>query len=117
MGLIQASPDELARVGAGIEALAPELGGLLSAVRSLGTGVADPPATSAALQRAASTWSTATDRLGDEISALGRATGATAIAYRVTDENAMGGGAQVIPASTPTPVGGGGGGGGGGGPW
>jgi hypothetical protein len=111
MGLIQASPDEIARVGAGIEALAPELGGLLSAARSLGNGVADPPATAAALQRVSSKWATATERLGDEISAIGRATGATAIAYRVTDENAMGGGAPLIPAST-TAAGGGGGGGG-----
>jgi hypothetical protein len=91
MGRIDAPTGEIASVGAGVAAAAPGLAAIASAVRG-GAGVSDPPATAAALDGLASEWASAADRLQDEIAALGHAAGASAVAYQVTDEHAMGGG-------------------------
>src|SRR4051794_1694376 len=78
---------------AALEGLASEWGGA-----AVGAGGAGgwcwwaPPATAAALEGLASEWAGAADRLQDEIAALGHAAGASAIAYQVTDQHAMGGG-------------------------
>jgi hypothetical protein len=111
MGRIDAPLGEISSVGAGIESLATGLTTLGCVAGSFGGGsVSDPPATAAALQTLGARWSTAAQRLEDEIVALGVATQATAVAYRTTDESAMiaGGGDGAAGDA---------GGGGGGGAW
>jgi hypothetical protein len=89
MGEIDAPLGEIARVGAGIEAVAPGLATLTRAATGVSGMVSDPPATAAALDRLAGRWSASAGRLEDEIAALGVAAGATAVAYRVADESSM----------------------------
>jgi hypothetical protein len=96
MGRIDAPLGEIAGVGAGIESLASSLGGLSSPVRAAGGGVADPPATAAGLEALSARWTTAAQRLEDELATLGVATQATAVAYRAADEQSMGGGGRVL---------------------
>jgi hypothetical protein len=108
MGEIQAPLDQIESVGAGIEGVAPTLTTLARAATGVTGMVSEPPATSAALDQMASRWAASATRLQDEISALGVAAGATAVAYRAADESSMTGGAGGV---------GSGGGGGGGGAW
>jgi hypothetical protein len=119
MGEIQAPLGEIESVGAGIEGVAPTLTTLARAATGVTGTVADPPATSAALDQLASRWAASATRMEDEIAALGIAAGATAVAYRAADEASMSGGAAGDPASGGGGFGGGGsgGGGGGGGSW
>lgn len=105
MGEIQAPLGEIASVGSGIEAVAPGLETLARAATGVRGTVAEPPATSAALDQLASRWAASATRLQDEVAALGVAAGATAVAYRTADESSMTGGSA------------GAGGGGGGGSW
>jgi hypothetical protein len=114
MGEIQAPLGEIESVGAGIEGVAPSLATITRAATGVTGTVADPPATSAALDELAARWAASATRLEDEIAALGIAAGATAVAYRAADESSMTGGAAGGGG-----VGGGGssGGGGGGGSW
>jgi hypothetical protein len=86
MGEIQAPLDQIESVGAGIEGVAPVLTTLARAATGVTGTVADPPATSAALDRLASRWAASATRMEDEIAALGLAAGATAVAYRGADE-------------------------------
>src|ERR687893_1405005 len=108
MGEIDAPLGEIESVGAGIEGVAPTLTTLARAATGVTGTVSEPPATSAALDQMASRWAASATRLQDEISALGVAAGATAVAYRAADESSMTGGAGGV---------GSGGGGGGGGAW
>ena len=89
MGEIEAPLGEIQRVGAGIEAVAPGLDTLTRAATGIAGTVSDPPATAAALDQLAGRWANSAARLEDEISALGVAAGATAVAYRVADESSM----------------------------
>jgi hypothetical protein len=89
MGEIQAPLGEIQSVGAGIESVAPGLLTLARAATGVGGTVSDPPATAAALDELASRWAASATRMEDEIRALGVATGATAVAYRVADESSM----------------------------
>jgi hypothetical protein len=111
MGELQAPLGEIESVGAGIEGVAPGLTTLARAATGIAGTVADPPATSAALDQLASRWAASATRLDDEIAALGVATGATAVAYREADEASMNAVGAAIGAA------GGGAGGGGGGAW
>ena len=89
MGEIDAPLGEITSVGAGIEAVAPGLTTLTRAATGVAGTVSDPPASAAALDRLSARWAASAARLEDEISALGVATGATAVAYRTADESSM----------------------------
>ena len=89
MGEIDAPLSEITSVGAGIEAVAPGLSDITRAATGVAGTVSDPPATAAALDRLSARWANSAARLQDEIAALGVATGATAVAYRVADESSM----------------------------
>lgn len=115
MGEIDAPLGEIESVGAGIEGVAPTLITLARAARGVTGTVSEPPATSAALDQMGSRWAASATRMEDEIAALGVATGATAIAYRVADESSMNAGAAG--GSDSGSGAGSGGGGGGGGAW
>jgi hypothetical protein len=119
MGEIDAPLGEIENVGAGIEGVAPTLITLASAATGVTGTVSEPPATSAALDQMASRWAASATRMEDEIDALGVATGATAIAYRVADESSMNAGAAGSGDGGGFSGGssGSGGGGGGGGAW
>lgn len=120
MGDIDAPLGEIESVGAGIEGVAPTLTTLARAATGVIGTVAEPPATSAALDQMASRWSASATRLEDEIAALGTAAGATAVAYRVADESSMAGGSGGGDSGFGGGGfggGGSGGGGGGGGSW
>jgi hypothetical protein len=119
MGEIDAPLGEIESVGAGIEGVAPTLITLARAATGVTGTVSEPPATSAALDQMASRWAASATRMEDEIAALGVATGATAIAYRVADESSMNAGAAGSGDGGGFSGGssGSGGGGGGGGAW
>ena len=120
MGEIDAPLGEIESVGAGIEGVAPTLITLARAATGVTGTVSEPPATSAALDQMGSRWAASATRMEDEIAALGVATGATAIAYRVADESSMNAGAAGGSDSGSGAGSGGagsGGGGGGGGAW
>jgi hypothetical protein len=89
MGQIDAPLGEIESVGAGIEGVAPVLTTLARAATGVTGTVAEPPATSAALDQLASRWAASATRLEDEIAALGIAAGATAVAYRAADESSI----------------------------
>jgi hypothetical protein len=89
MSRIEAPPSEMMGVGAEITALAPGITTLDCIGGSLSSGVDEPPATAAALERLGTTWSRGAMRLEDELSALGRAVQAAAIAYQTTDQTSM----------------------------
>jgi len=110
VGTIEAPLGQIESVGSGIAGLAGQLS-TAQCTTNLGGSFSQPPASAAALETLSARWQTAMKRLDNEITALGTATQATAVAYRVTDETAIGG---SQPASDPG-VGSGGGGGGGGG--
>jgi hypothetical protein len=88
VGRIDAPTGEIASVGAGVAAVGPSMAAVAGPLRAAG-GISDPPATAAALEDLASQWSTAADRLGDELTALGQAAQASAYAYATTDERQM----------------------------
>jgi hypothetical protein len=88
MGLIKATPAELTSVGGDIAGLGPSITTLSCLSGSFGAA-AEPELTADALDRLGRTWSTAAVRLEDDLLALGRAVQASAIAYAVTDQNAM----------------------------
>jgi hypothetical protein len=88
MGRIDAPTGEIASVGAAVAAVAPSMAAVAAPLRA-GSGISDPPATGAALDRLAREWTTAADRLGDELTALGQAAEASAYAYATTDERQM----------------------------
>jgi hypothetical protein len=92
VGLIEATPDELLGVGSEIAALGPGVGRLAGSAGRLGSGVSAPPETAAALDRLGGRWATGAARLEDELTAFGRALGASGIAYRVADDSSMRGG-------------------------
>lgn len=119
MGEIDAPLGEIESVGAGIEGVAPTLITLARAATGVTGTVSEPPATSAALDQMGSRWAASATRMEDEIAALGVATGATAIAYRVADESSMNAGAAGSGDGGGFSGGssGSGGGGGGGGAW
>jgi hypothetical protein len=117
MGEIQAPLGEIESVGAGIEGVAPGLTTLARAATGVTGTVAEPPATSAALDQLASRWAASATRMEDEIAALGIAAGATAVAYRTADEASMSGGYGGGAEGGGFGGGGSGGGGGGGGSW
>jgi hypothetical protein len=94
MGLIQAAPGELSSVGSEIEGIAPSVGTLAAGMRGVGGAVSEPSVTAAALADLASTWSAASARLEDDVAALGRALGASAVAYRTADDTSMSGGVR-----------------------
>jgi hypothetical protein len=110
MGKIQAPLDQIESVGAGIEGVAPTLITLARAATGVSGTVSEPPATSAALDQMASRWAASATRLQDEISALGVAAGATAVAYRAADESSMTGGSGGAVDGGGVGSGGGGGG-------
>jgi hypothetical protein len=88
MGRIDAPTGEIASAGAGVAGVGPAMATVAGPLRSA-SGVSDPPATAAALARLASRWTTAADRLGDELTSLGQAAEASAYAYATTDERQM----------------------------
>ena len=92
MGLIEATPVELSRTGAEIEGIAPSLSALTCLASGAAGHVSQPQATAAALNALGAKYTRAAQRLETDVAALGRALGASAVAYRVTDERAMGGG-------------------------
>jgi hypothetical protein len=89
VGLIQATPEELMRAGASIEGLTASISTFSCLGNSFGSGSSDPPATAAALAGLGSAWSQGAARLEDELSALGGAVEASAIAYVAADEGSM----------------------------
>ncbi|MGH2805485.1 MAG: hypothetical protein ACRDL4_20985 [Thermoleophilaceae bacterium] len=108
MGKIDAPLGAIQSVGAGIEAVAPELGTVARTAAGLSGAVSDPPATAAALDAMATRWSAATARFEDEIAGLGVAVQATAVAYQTADESSMNAGGGT-PGEGDGPAGGGGG--------
>jgi hypothetical protein len=88
MGRIDAPTGEIASAGSGVAGVGPAMAVVAAPLRGA-AGVSDPPATAAALERLASQWTTAADRLGDELTALGQAATASAYAYATTDERQM----------------------------
>ena len=90
MGQIKVTPEEVARVGASIAALGPNLSSLQAAARSMSSRVSEPPATAMALGKLTTQWLAGVQRLEDDIVELGRMTEGSAVLYRETDFNAMG---------------------------
>ncbi len=90
MGRIEVTPEEVARVGASIAALGPELSVLQAAVHGVSSRVSEPPATATALGKLATQWRAGAQRLEDDIVEVGRMTEGSAVLYRETDFNAMG---------------------------
>jgi hypothetical protein len=89
VGLIQAPPEELMRAGASVEALTSSISTFSCLGGSFGSGPSDPPETAAALAGLGSAWTEGAARLDDELTALGRAVQASAIAYVAADEGSM----------------------------
>ena len=111
MGRIEAPLGQIDSVGAGIAGLAAHLSGA-QCTTNIGGSFSEPPASATALESLSARWQTAMERLDHEITTLGTATQATAVAYRVTDETAIGGSQRAANDGA-----GAGGGGGGGGSW
>lgn len=90
MGELMVSPGDVRGVGSDVAAIGPEIMGLSGELSGMGGLASEPPATSQALTRLASEWSSGAERLGGDVVALGRLTEAVAHLYVTVDAEAMG---------------------------
>jgi len=90
MGELMISPGDVRGVGSDVASIGPDISGLSGELAGLGGLAAEPPATSAALDRLAPAWSSGIERLGADVVALGRLTEAVAHLYVTVDAEAMG---------------------------
>lgn len=90
MGELMVSPGDVRGVGSDVASVGPEITGLAGDLAGMSGLASEPPATSQALDRLSSEWSSGAQRLGADVVALGRLTEAVAHLYVTVDSEAMG---------------------------